>query len=172
MERAHGARGQRDRISRGEMKRGGGRGGEIRQEIRHGEVGKNGARQTVGQGVDVLLSRAFFFSKFFSCTFPCPPSFFLRAVSGLSTRNIIFYYSFSFFVYLYFSWQLGKEQLLDALRFGAEMVFRSKDTSITDADIDAIMAHGKASGVSRPKHQYFFFCRSIPHCPSFILPDR
>ncbi|CAN0353756.1 unnamed protein product, partial [Hapterophycus canaliculatus] len=41
--------------------------------------------------------------------------------------------------------QLGKEQLLDALRFGADKVFRSKDTSITDADIDAIMAHGKAS---------------------------
>lgn len=45
-------------------------------------------------------------------------------------------------------WQLGKEQLLDALRFGADKVFRSKDTSITDADIDAIMAHGKASTVS------------------------
>ena len=42
-------------------------------------------------------------------------------------------------------YQLGKEQLLDALRFGADQVFRSKDTSITDADIDAIMAHGKAS---------------------------
>ncbi|CAM9796341.1 unnamed protein product, partial [Ectocarpus sp. 12 AP-2014] len=41
--------------------------------------------------------------------------------------------------------KLGKEQLLDALRFGADKVFRSKDTSITDADIDAIMAHGKAS---------------------------
>lgn len=39
--------------------------------------------------------------------------------------------------------QLGKEQLLDALRFGADKVFRSKDTSITDADIDAIMEHGK-----------------------------
>lgn len=34
---------------------------------------------------------------------------------------------------------------MDALRFGADKVFRSKDTSITDADIDAIMAHGKAS---------------------------
>eukprot|EP00903_Cladosiphon_okamuranus_P016661 g15364.t1 len=39
--------------------------------------------------------------------------------------------------------KLGKEQLLDALRFGADQVFRSKDTSITDDDIDAIMAHGK-----------------------------
>ncbi|CAM9388149.1 unnamed protein product, partial [Laminaria digitata] len=39
--------------------------------------------------------------------------------------------------------KLGKEQLLDALRFGADKVFRSKDTSITDADIDAIMEHGK-----------------------------
>lgn len=32
---------------------------------------------------------------------------------------------------------------MDALRFGADNVFRSKDTSITDADIDAIMEHGK-----------------------------
>lgn len=34
---------------------------------------------------------------------------------------------------------------MDALRFGADKVFRSKDTSITDADIDAIMEHGKVS---------------------------
>lgn len=43
--------------------------------------------------------------------------------------------------------QLGKEQLLDALRFGADKVFRSKDTSITDADIDAIMEQGKVRDV-------------------------
>ena len=49
------------------------------------------------------------------------------------------------FFFLFCCDQLGKEQLLDALRFGADQVFRSKDTSITDADIDAIMAHGKAS---------------------------
>lgn len=44
--------------------------------------------------------------------------------------------------------QLGKEQLLEALRFGADNVFRSKDTSITDADIDAIMEQGKVCASS------------------------
>ncbi|CAM9474518.1 unnamed protein product [Choristocarpus tenellus] len=39
--------------------------------------------------------------------------------------------------------KLGKQDLLEVLRFGADQVFRSKDTSITDADIDAILEKGQ-----------------------------
>ncbi|CAM9745440.1 unnamed protein product [Chrysoparadoxa australica] len=40
--------------------------------------------------------------------------------------------------------KMAKEDLLAAMRFGADTVFRSKDTSITDEDIDAILARGEA----------------------------
>ncbi|CAN0393558.1 unnamed protein product, partial [Discosporangium mesarthrocarpum] len=38
--------------------------------------------------------------------------------------------------------KLNKDQLLDAIRFGADEVFRSKDATITDEDIDAILERG------------------------------
>lgn len=34
-------------------------------------------------------------------------------------------------------------QLMDALRFGAEKVFRSGDAGVTDEDIDVILDRGK-----------------------------
>ncbi len=40
--------------------------------------------------------------------------------------------------------KLGKEELLDVLRFGADTVFRSKESSVSDDDIDAILAAGEA----------------------------
>ncbi|CAM9111468.1 unnamed protein product [Phaeothamnion confervicola] len=40
--------------------------------------------------------------------------------------------------------KLSKDELLEALRFGADQVFRSKDATITDEDIDAILARGAA----------------------------
>jgi SWI/SNF-related matrix-associated actin-dependent regulator of chromatin subfamily A member 5 len=39
--------------------------------------------------------------------------------------------------------KFSKEELLEALRFGADTVFRSKESSISDADIDAILAAGE-----------------------------
>ena len=38
--------------------------------------------------------------------------------------------------------KLSKQDLLDTLRFGADKVFRSKESTITDADIDLILAEG------------------------------
>ncbi|CAM9282239.1 unnamed protein product [Chrysoparadoxa australica] len=39
--------------------------------------------------------------------------------------------------------KVGKNDLLEALRFGADKVFRSKESDITDEDIDAILARGE-----------------------------
>ncbi|KAF3952255.1 hypothetical protein CMV_022172 [Castanea mollissima] len=38
---------------------------------------------------------------------------------------------------------VNKDELLQMLRFGAEMVFSSKDSTITDEDIDRIIAKGE-----------------------------
>lgn len=39
--------------------------------------------------------------------------------------------------------QLSREDLLETVRFGADKVFKSKDSSITDNDIDMILNQGK-----------------------------
>ena len=39
--------------------------------------------------------------------------------------------------------KLSKQDLLDTLRFGADKVFRSKESTITDADIDLILEEGR-----------------------------
>jgi SWI/SNF-related matrix-associated actin-dependent regulator of chromatin subfamily A member 5 len=39
--------------------------------------------------------------------------------------------------------KLGRDELLDAVRFGADKIFKSKDSSITDDDIDIILNAGK-----------------------------
>lgn len=39
--------------------------------------------------------------------------------------------------------KLSSEELLDAIRFGADKIFKSKDSSITDDDIDLILDSGK-----------------------------
>ena len=38
---------------------------------------------------------------------------------------------------------MSKNELLDSLRFGADKIFRSKDSSVTEADIDAILEEGR-----------------------------
>ena len=38
---------------------------------------------------------------------------------------------------------LGKDELMSMVRFGAEKIFKSQDSDITDADIDAILARGE-----------------------------
>jgi SWI/SNF-related matrix-associated actin-dependent regulator of chromatin subfamily A member 5 len=42
------------------------------------------------------------------------------------------------------STRLGKDDLLSALRFGADAVFRSSEGEVTEEDIDAILARGEA----------------------------
>jgi SWI/SNF-related matrix-associated actin-dependent regulator of chromatin subfamily A member 5 len=39
--------------------------------------------------------------------------------------------------------KMSKQDLLDTLRFGADKIFRSKESAITDADIDLILEEGK-----------------------------
>lgn len=39
--------------------------------------------------------------------------------------------------------KLSREELLAAVRFGADKIFKSKDSSITDDDIDMILDQGK-----------------------------
>ncbi|CAM9292229.1 unnamed protein product, partial [Heterosigma akashiwo] len=39
--------------------------------------------------------------------------------------------------------KVSKDDLLSAVRFGADQVFRSKESTITDEDIDAILERGK-----------------------------
>ncbi|CAJ1954328.1 unnamed protein product [Cylindrotheca closterium] len=39
--------------------------------------------------------------------------------------------------------KLSRDELLEAVRFGADKIFKSKDSSITDADIDMILDAGK-----------------------------
>ena len=39
--------------------------------------------------------------------------------------------------------KLGKDEVLSMIRHGADQVFASKDSSITDEDIDAILSRGQ-----------------------------
>lgn len=39
--------------------------------------------------------------------------------------------------------KLSKQDLLDTIRFGADKIFRSKDSTISDADIDLILEEGR-----------------------------
>jgi len=48
-----------------------------------------------------------------------------------------------FFYFFFFSPAVNKDELLQMVRFGAEMVFSSKDSTITDEDIDRIIAKGE-----------------------------
>lgn len=45
-------------------------------------------------------------------------------------------------LYLYYA-AVNKDELLQMVRYGAEMVFSSKDSTITDEDIDRIIAKGE-----------------------------
>lgn len=57
----------------------------------------------------------------------------------------IFYLTFLFSclcVYCFFT-AVNKDELLQMVRFGAEMVFSSGDSTITDEDIDRIIAKGE-----------------------------
>lgn len=38
---------------------------------------------------------------------------------------------------------MSKDELLEAVRFGADVIFRSKDAQITDEDIDLILERGR-----------------------------
>jgi SWI/SNF-related matrix-associated actin-dependent regulator of chromatin subfamily A member 5 len=40
--------------------------------------------------------------------------------------------------------RLGKDELMTMVRFGADEIFKSKSATITDDDIDAILAQGEA----------------------------
>ncbi|CAI9261075.1 unnamed protein product [Lactuca saligna] len=42
---------------------------------------------------------------------------------------------------------INKDEMLQMMRFGAEMVFSSKDSTITDEDIDRIIAKGEKAVV-------------------------
>lgn len=42
---------------------------------------------------------------------------------------------------------MSKDELLEALRFGADVIFRSKDNQITDEDIDLILERGALFGI-------------------------
>lgn len=46
-------------------------------------------------------------------------------------------------IFLLGSLAVNKDELLQMVRFGAEMVFSSKDSTITDEDIDRIIAKGE-----------------------------
>lgn len=50
--------------------------------------------------------------------------------------------SYTYVSFLYFS-AVNKDELLQMVRYGAEMVFSSKDSTITDEDIDRIIAKGE-----------------------------
>lgn len=50
--------------------------------------------------------------------------------------------SYIFIYFCYFS-AVNKDELLQMVRYGAEMVFSSKDSTITDEDIDRIIAKGE-----------------------------
>lgn len=39
--------------------------------------------------------------------------------------------------------KMSKDELLEAVRFGADVIFRSKDAQITDEDIDLILERGR-----------------------------
>jgi hypothetical protein len=47
-----------------------------------------------------------------------------------------------YFYHVFYS-AVNKDDLLQMVRFGAEMVFSSKDSTITDEDIDRIIAKGE-----------------------------
>ena len=59
-------------------------------------------------------------------------------------RRVLYGFTFSyrFVSILYFS-AVNKDELLQMVRYGAEMVFSSKDSTITDEDIDRIIAKGE-----------------------------
>lgn len=48
-----------------------------------------------------------------------------------------------FFQWYFLNIAVNKDELLQMVRFGAEMVFSSKDSTITDEDIDRIIAKGE-----------------------------
>lgn len=46
-------------------------------------------------------------------------------------------------VLLFLCYQVGKDDLLSMVRYGAEKIFKSEATQITDEDIDAILQKGE-----------------------------
>ena len=58
--------------------------------------------------------------------------------------------------------KLGKDEVLNMIRHGASHVFASKDSEITDEDIDSILAKGekkvlKISYLIEPHHEKIVF---------------
>lgn len=58
---------------------------------------------------------------------------------------------------------MSKDELLEALRFGADVIFRSKDQQITDEDIDLILERGTCVSV------WFLTC-CMQSLPAFLMP--
>lgn len=59
-------------------------------------------------------------------------------------KQFIHYLSvFLFLINNFLDAAVNKDELLQMVRFGAEMVFSSKDSTITDEDIDRIIAKGE-----------------------------
>lgn len=54
--------------------------------------------------------------------------------------------------------KMTKQDLLDTLRFGADKIFRSKDSTISDADIDLILEEGELFCGCVLTFLFFVFC--------------
>nr|GEV65239.1 probable chromatin-remodeling complex ATPase chain [Tanacetum cinerariifolium] len=63
----------------------------------------------------------------------------IKGVLLLMNNNILLPKRREVFYFIYFA-ALNKDALLQMVRFGAEMVISSKDSTITDEDIDRIIA--------------------------------
>ena len=57
--------------------------------------------------------------------------------------------------------KLDKDAMLSMIRHGANYVFSSKDTDITDKDIDEILAEGEMLDLNYFKFDGFFFNISV-----------
>lgn len=108
----------------------------------------------------------------------CRPSFFVLPVSRLSPPSIFkpvvatikldSHHPDTSFPYLLIQGRLqdkdkmSKDELLEALRFGADVIFRSKDNNITDEDIDLILERGR-------KRTYVVFWIIWGECYAFFV---
>lgn len=54
--------------------------------------------------------------------------------------------------------KLGKDEVLNMIRHGASHVFASKETEITDEDIDEILARGEKKVDSVNKYTFVLIC--------------
>lgn len=54
---------------------------------------------------------------------------------------------------------LNKDEMLNMIRHGANHVFQSKDSEITDEDIDTILRKGEEKVFSRNVLVFILFCK-------------